>query len=178
MFFATAALAQIEEQREMKIVVAGASSDDSTTIHWIGSGDSGFDMQGMQVGETQSIVDESGRSILITRQEEGFKFDVDGRTIVVPDIGAHGEYLTLADGSDFTANFDVEIVGDHFATPTFGNSSVTIISGEPLDATTQESIKAVLQSAGRNDEVTFIDHSSGSDGRQITMFRKRVEIKQ
>ena len=44
------------------------SDDDSTSFHWV-SDDSGFDMQNMQVGETHSIVDESGRSVLITRQE-------------------------------------------------------------------------------------------------------------
>ncbi len=91
MFFATAALAQVEEQREMKIVVAGAALNESAAIHWIGSGDAGFDMQGMQIGETQSIIDESGRAVLITREAEGFRFDVDGKTITVPDLGAHGE---------------------------------------------------------------------------------------
>jgi hypothetical protein len=178
LFFAAAASAQVEEHGEMKIVVAGAAADEGTTIHWIGSGDAGLDKHNMQVGESQSIVDESGRAVLITRQEDGFKFDVDGKTIVMPDfgdMGAHANYVTLADGSDFTTNVDVEIVGEHraistFATPAFGNGGVTIISGEPLDATTKESIKAVLQSAGRDDEVTFIDHS---DGGQI---RKRVEV--
>ena len=178
LIIAATALAQVEEQREMNIVIAGTSSDDSTTVHWIGSDDSGFDMQGMQVGETQSIVDESGRSVLITRQEEGFRFDIDGETVLVPDMGAHGEYLTLTDGSDVTADFDVEFVGNPYATPTFGNTGVTIISGEPLDATTRESIKAVLQSAGRNDEVTYIDHSGDSHGRQIQMIRKKVEVTQ
>jgi hypothetical protein len=178
MTFALAALADVEEKMEMKIVVAGAASDESATIHWIGSGDAGFDMQGMQVGETQSIVDESGRAVLVTRETDGFRFDVDGETIVVPDMGAHEEYLTLTDGSDMTADFDVEIVGDHYAMPTFGDSGVTIISGEPLDASTQESIKAVLQSAGRDDQVTFVDGSGGTDYRQIKMIRKRVEVTQ
>ena len=178
LFFAAAASAQVEEQREANIVVAGAASDESTMIHWIGNDYAGFDMQGMQVGETQSIVDEAGRAVLITREAEGFRFDVDGETVVVPDMGVHGEYLTLTDNSDVTADFDVEIVGDHYATPTFGNGGVTIISGDPLDAITRESIKAVLMSAGHDVDVTFIDRSSGGDGRQIQMIRKRVEITQ
>jgi hypothetical protein len=189
MIFVTAAVAQDEVHREMKIVVAGTSPDDSATIHWIGSGDAGLDMEAMQVGESQSIVDESGRSILVTRAEDGFKFDVDGETIVLPnfgDVGAFGtraEYITLAEGSDVTADFDVEIVGDDHAmstvaSPVFGNGGVTIISGEPLDASTQESIKAVLQSAGRDDEVTFINHGSDGDGRQIKMIKQRVELTQ
>jgi len=52
------------------------------------------------------------------------------------------------------------------------------ISGEALDATTKESIKAVLQSAGRDDEVTFIDGSSGSDGKHVRVIRKKIEIAQ
>ena len=55
---------------------------------------------------------------------------------------------------------------------------VTIISGKTLDASTQESIKAVLQSVGRDDEVIFIDGSSGSDGKHVRVIRKKIEIAQ
>ena len=180
LIFATAALAQDDERMEMKIVVAGATADESATIHWIGSGAAGIDMQAMQVGESQSFVDESGRAILVTREQEGFRFDVDGKTIVLPDFGDRPEYITLADGSNVTADFDVEIVGNHramsmMATPAFGPGGVTIISGEPLDASIKESIKAVLISAGRDDEVTFISHGDGGEG-QVQMIRKRVEV--
>jgi hypothetical protein len=178
LILAAAASADVEEKREMKIVVAGPMGDETTSIHWIGSGDSGFDMHGMQVGETRSIVDESGRTVLITREEEGFKLEVDGKTVVLPEIGAAGEYMTFVEGSDVTADFDVEIVGNHVATPVHGGNTVTIISDEPLDATTQESIKAVLQSAGRDETVTFIDGSGTSDGRHVKVIRKRVEIEQ
>ena len=107
-----AALADVEEKREMKIVIGGASSDDSATFHWT-SDEPGFDMESMQVGETQSIVDESGRSVLITREAEGFRFDVDGETVVIPDMGAHGAHLAFVDGFDFSADFDLELMGDH-----------------------------------------------------------------
>ncbi len=122
----------------------------------------------------------SGRAILVTREEEAFRFNIDGKTIVLPDYGDRPEYIAFADGSDVTADFDIEIVGDHhamstMAMPAFGPGGVTIISGEPLDASTQESIKAVLLSVGRDDEVTFISHGDGSDG-QVQMLRKRVEV--
>ena len=177
--FGAAALADVEEKREIKIIVAGASSDDNATFRWT-SNDPGFDMQGMQVGETQSIVDEAGRSVLITREAEGFKFDVDGKTVVIPDMGAHGAHMAFidVDGSDFSSDIDVEIIGDHQMMTSHDSDGVTIISGEPLDATIRESIKAVLQSAGRDDEVTFIDGSGGSDGKHIKIIRKRVELVQ
>ncbi len=172
---AAAASADIEEKREMKIVVAGHVGDEATTIHWIGSGDSAFDMHGMQVGETQSIIDESGRAILITREEEGYKFEVDGKTVALPQIGVPGEYMAFGHAPDVSADFDVEIVGNHLATPVHDANTVTIISDEPLDATTQESIKAVLQSAGRDETVTFIDGGSTFGARHVQVIRKRVE---
>ncbi len=133
-------------------------------------------MHAMQVGETRSIVDESGRSILITREEEGFKFEVDGKTVMVPEIGEPGQYATFVGGPDVTADFDVEIIADDFSM--HDGNSVTIISGEPLDAATQESIKAVLQSAGRDDTVTFIHGGGSTDARQVKVIRKVVEIQQ
>jgi hypothetical protein len=171
------ALAEVEEKREMKIVVAGDSSVDGTTFHWV-SDNADFDMQGMQVGESQSIIDDSGQSVLITREAEGFRFDVDGKSIVVPDFDIDGAHVAFVDGSDISADIDVEIMGDHHMMTSDGSSGVTIISGEALDETTKASIKAVLQSAGRDDEVIFIDGSSGSDGKHVKVIRKRVEVAQ
>ena len=181
--FAATAVADVEEEREMKIVVAGAVSGDHETIHWTTGGVPGLDMHNMQVGETQSFIDDTGRSVLVTREESGFRFDVDGKTINVPAPGVAGDYLTLAGATDATAVFDVEFVGDHppppFPPPPFHEANgVTIISNEPLDATTQESIKSVLLSAGRDDEVTFIDRSKGFAGGRVHAIRKTVEVEQ
>jgi len=171
----SAAVADVEEKRVMKIVVAGESSGDSTTIHWA-SDDSEFDTQGMQLGETHSIVDESRNSVLITKVAEGFRFDVDGETIFVPDIDTNEMHMAFLDGSDFSADVDVEIIGDHQMMSSHDIGGVTIISGEALDETTKESIKAVLQSAGRDDEVIFIDGSSGPDGKHVRVIKKKIEI--
>ena len=172
-----AALADVEEKREMKIVVDAQSVDGDSGFTWI-SDDAGFDMESMQVGETQSIVDESGRSVLITREEDGFRFNVDGETIVMPDMGQHTATLAMFDGSDMTADVDIEIIGGTHAMPTAtgGPSGVTIITGDALDASTQESIKAVLLSVGRGDDVTFIDSSGAGHGRHVSIVRKQVEV--
>jgi hypothetical protein len=177
MLAATAvALADAEERREMKIVVEAQSDDGSPAFSWV-SDDPNLDMEAMQVGETQSIVDESGRAVLITREAEGFRFDVDGKSILMPEMGSQAmATFAMADGSDLTADFDVEVIGDHRAMAFAGESAVTIITGEALDASTQESIKAVLQSVGRGDEVTFIDNSGAGNGRHVSIIRKEVEI--
>jgi hypothetical protein len=135
-------------------------------------------MQGMQLGETHSIVDESGSSVLITREAEGFKFDIDGETIIVPDFDIDGAHMAFVGGSDFSTDVDVEIIGDHQMMSSHDIGGVTIISGEALDETTKESIKAVLQSAGRDDEVTFIDGGSGPDGKHVRVIKKKIEIAQ
>lgn len=181
--FAATAVAEPEEQREMKIVVAGAVTGDTETIHWTSSGMPGFDMHGMQVGETQSIIDETGRSVLVTREQDGFRFDVDGKSISVPAPGVAGKYLTLTGAQDATATFDVDIVGDHppisiHAMPAHKMNSVTIITDEPLDATIQESIRAVLVSAGRDDDVSFVDRSAPVAGKRVHVIRKTVEVEQ
>lgn len=173
----SAAAADVEEKQVMKIVVAGDPSGDSTAFHW-SSDDSDFDMQGMQLGETHSIVDESGSSVLITREAEGFKFDIDGETIIVPDFDIDGAHMAFAGGPDFSTDVDVEILGAYSMMSSRDSSGVTIISGEALDASTQESIKAVLQSAGRDDEVIFIDGSSAADGRHVRVVKKIVEVAQ
>lgn len=183
-----AALADVKEKHEMKIVVQGMSDDGSTSFHWV-SDDSGFDMQNMQVGETHSIIDDAGRSVLITRQEEGFEFDIDGRKVVVPKMGAHG--MAIVGGTDFTTDVDVEIIADHemqsaheagsvaiMSGRPHEASGVTIISHEPLDDSVKESIKSVLLSAGRDDDVTFIDRSGGSDGHQVRIIKEKIEISQ
>lgn len=182
--FAATAVADVEDEREMKIVVAGAVTGDHETIHWTTTGAPGLDMHSMQVGETQSFIDDTGRSVLVTREENGFRFDVDGKTVNVPAPGVAGDYLTLTGATDATAVFDVEIVGDHppppFPPPPmfYGVSGVTIISDEPLDAATQESIRAVLISVGRDDEVTFVDRSKGFAGGRVHAIRETVEIEQ
>jgi len=185
--FSAAVLADVEVEREMKIVVQGVSDDDSTSFHWV-SDDSGFDIENMQVGETHSIVDESGRSVLITRQEEGFEFNIDGETVVVPN-DEHD--WALAGGGDFMTNVDVEVIADHemMSAHEAGSvaimsggpheaSGVTIISHEPLDESVRESIKSVLLSAGRDDGVTFIDGNRGSHGQQVRIVKKKIEISQ
>lgn len=169
----TAASAEIEETKEIKVVVKSTATGDDTAIHWTSHG-SDFDIHDMQVGESRSFVDDAGRAVLLTKETDGFSFNVDGKTVRVPEIGAPGEYMTLVDGSDATANFDVEIAGD--ALPVAKTNTVTIISDEPLDATTQESIKAVLLSAGRDDDVSFVDRSAAVAGKRVHLIRKTVEI--
>ncbi|MDJ0904960.1 MAG: hypothetical protein QNI96_02970 [Woeseiaceae bacterium] len=55
--------------------------------------DLGVDLHEMQEGENQAIVDDQGRTILITREADGFRFDVDGKSIKMPML--HGDHETM-----------------------------------------------------------------------------------
>ena len=71
-----------EEDVKMKIQIDLDDGNETGGIHLnLDSESMGFNLHDMQEGEIQSIIDESGRSILITREADGFKFDVDGKTM-------------------------------------------------------------------------------------------------
>jgi hypothetical protein len=89
------------------------------------------------------------------------------------EMGAHGAHMAFVDDGDM--DIDVRVIGSGDFMASSGPEGVTIITDEALDDATKQSIKAVLQSAGRNDEVTFID-GSDSDGRHAMIIRKHVEV--
>lgn len=168
---------EVEKTVEMKMVVTG---DDHETITF-DSNAAGFEPSDLAVGETRTIPNDSGRAITMTRTESGLQIDVDGKTIELPDVGAHGEHMMMVDAIDVDVDVthtgtmalpvDVEVLGSH-AIRAHGPEGVTIISEEPLDASVRESIRSVLISAGIDKEVSFID---GSEQRRHIKIIKNVE---
>ena len=71
------AMAGDEVKMNMAIEVVGEDGMNGQYFK-LNSDDLGFDLDEMQVGESRSIVDESGQSILVTRGEEGFSLNIDG----------------------------------------------------------------------------------------------------
>jgi len=174
--FAATTFAEEEHQMKFKIIVAEDGSDESTNISW-SSADADFDMQEMQVGESRSIVDGEGRAILITRAESGFKMEVDGKTIdlpAMPGMGVHGAHMAFVDADNM--DIDVRVISDGDFMSSSGPEGVTIITDDALDESIKASIRAVLQSAGRDDDITFIDGSGGADARHVKIIRKHVEL--
>jgi hypothetical protein len=176
LIFGATTFAQEEHEMKFEVIVVEDGADETASFSWSGA-NADFDMQNMQVGESQSIIDDSGRSVLITRETDGFKIDVDGKTIMMPEIpgtGAHATHMAFVDGGDM--DIDVQVMSHGGVMTSGGPEGVTIITDEALDDSTKASIEAVLQSAGRNDEVIFIDSSGGSDGKRIKIIRKHVEV--
>lgn len=173
---ATSALAGDEKHMRMSIAVVDDATHEEVRVD-LDDDTLGFRLEDMQVGENRAVVDKNGQNVLITREENGFKFDVDGKTIRTP------LHHAPADG-----DFDVVVMGaphppSAHGTPmpplppmAPGGTGTTIISGEPIDEATQQAIKGLLQSAGHEGDVRFIDRRAPHGGRhEMRIVEKRVE---
>ena len=168
---AGSALAGDETKRVMAIEVAGDDGTNATSF-FFDSEDLGFDLDEMQVGETRSVIDESGKSVLITRKEDGFSFNVDGEVIDLPNF-ADGDHDSVhwisADGVD---DVNVHVMRDVDTMSMGGMGGTVILSSNPIDDATQQAIRSVLESAGYDSEVEFIDHHGEHEEK---VFIKKVE---
>lgn len=154
-----------EERHELKIVLSGDRDGDEVRVE-LDSDDLGFELDELQVGESRSVIDSQGRPVLITRTEDGFAFDVEGRTIEMPAMPAHG--------GAHDVEHDVVIQRESEAQQAPGD--IMVLSGTPIDAATQEAIRSLLETAGHAGPVRFIDHPAPSGAeRRVRIVEKRVE---
>ncbi len=147
----------------------------------INSEELGFDwreLHDMQEGENRSIIDESGRSILVTREANGFTFNIDGEIVEMPAVFGGYHRMESADYTDYTDAKDVNV---HVVRRTRAEGmhemhdmdGTMIISGKPIDDATKQQIRILLESAGYESEVNFIDREA-AHGEQI-FIKKIVE---
>lgn len=169
---AGAALAGEEIKTKMAIAVIDTDGDDEVRLE-LDSGDLGFNLHDMQEGENRSIVDKSGRAILITREADGYRFDIDGKTIHMPSFDAEQRGATWLSDSDVHVMHDTSVASAHTM------DGVMILSEKPIDESTRQAIKSLLESAGHGKDVRFID-ASGPDGgpHAIKVIEKKVEVMQ
>jgi len=173
--FAAASIAAEEIKTKMHIEVIDDSTDGAIRIK-LDSDDMGFNLHDMQVGENRSIVDESGKSILVTRTENGFAFNVDGETIEMPvfDGDHHGAVWV---GNDHDQDVDIHVMKDMNFIKAESMDGIMIMSGKPIDEATQQAIKSLLESTGHGSEVNFIDHEQhhGDAEHHVKVIQKRVK---
>jgi hypothetical protein len=186
MAFGVVMAQEVEKKIELKIMVDGDGTDGPHEMHWVSDD---LDLEDLAVGESKTITGESGREVTVTRTVEGMQFDIEGETIVVPDMGAHGTHMAFVDADGAHGDVDVRVMkmdGNHedIDIEVIGGGAhmmqahhpdgVTIISGTPLDDSVRDSIRSVLISAGNNEEVTFIDGSG--DGKQVKVIKRQIQI--
>ena len=169
------------EQMKMKIAVVEDDGHDAIRIE-LDSDDIGFNLEELQEGESRSIVDKSGQSILVTRKADGFTFDVDGKTIDMPMLGGDHDSLVWTD-EDGDTDVDVHIMRKAMFMGEDHMGSTMIMSAKPIDEATQQIIKSALESSGHDSDVSFVTHgahhAAGHDGaHQVKVIRKVIEIKE
>ena len=173
---ATAAFAGEEVRTKMKIAVVDESADDEVRVEF-DSDELGFNLHDMQEGENRSIVDSNGRTILITREATGFRFDVDGKSVTMPLLaGGDGDvWVNAVDGVD---DVDVHVIHDGDATMEHISEGVMIVSDKPIDDATRQAIRSTLESAGHGSEIRFIDTAGDHpEGRKVRVIKKKVELR-
>ena len=172
------------EKQHQKIEVKVISDGGEGQTHLILDSDElGFNLHEMQVGENQSIVDKEGRAVLVTRTEDGFSFEVDGKTIDMPAFdGLHEKNVWISDDGS-AAEVDVQIrtmgggMGKHHGMAPramFAEEGVMIISGKKIDEATQQIIRTALESAG-HESVHFAGGDEGGP-HKVHVVRKVVEV--
>ena len=105
---ASAAFAGEDVHKKMKIAVVEANGDGEVRVE-LDSDTMDFDLHDMQVGENQAIVDSEGRTVLVPREEDGFKLDVDGKTIKLPNIDSDQGRVWV---EKFDSDVDVHVLHD------------------------------------------------------------------
>jgi hypothetical protein len=172
---AAAAIAGEEIRHKIAIAVVDDDGTSETRIE-LDSDDLGFNLHDMQEGENRSIVDKSGRTILVTREVDGFKFDVDGKTIKMPAFDGHHEGAMWVSEGDMT-DINVHVMHDMDMGTAHSMDGATIITEKPVDDATQQAIRSMLESAGHGSEIRFVDSAGGMDGHHgIRVIEKKVEI--
>ena len=172
---AAAAIAGEEIRHKMAIAVIDEDGSGETRIELDGD-DLGFSLHDMQEGENRSIIDKSGRTILVTREADGFRFDVDGKTIRMPAFDGHHEGAVWMSDGDIT-DVDLHVMHDAGTATAHSMDGVMIISEKPVDDATRQAIKSMLESAGHGSEVRFVDSESGMDGaHKVRVIEKKVEV--
>ena len=173
--FTAASFASEEIKTKMHIELIDDNNDGAFRIV-LDSDEMGFNLHDMQVGENRSVVDKSGKSILVTREENGFTLNVDGETIEMPvfDGEHHGAVWV---GAEHDQDVSVHVMKDVNFIKAEGDPGIMIMSGKPIDKATQQAIRSLLESTGHGSEVNFINHEQhhGDGEHQVKVIQKRVE---
>ena len=177
---AGAAIAGEEHRTEIKIAIDG--DDNGHSVFKFDSDDAGIDLDELEVGESKTYTDDDGNEVTVSRNDDGFEFDVAGEKIVVADI-LHGEHdLKMLHLAHEGENVVVEKHHKVHMVKTEADAGVTIISGDEIDADTRAKIEKVLKEAGEDGEVLFIDGSelTGDEKaerkHEVRIIKKEIDV--
>lgn len=172
-----------EPAHERHMMIAIDDGSDNQVLVELDDSQSAISMHDMQLGESRSLVDEQGRSVLVTRTEDGLEFNVDGKVVEVPvfENSIHGSATAtlIAGATDMDVDIEMASTTAVHVGGMLGDDKVTIISGAAIDPATRDSIKAILTSAGHTGDVVFIDreaHAADNDSVANVHEARRVKV--
>lgn len=191
---AVAALAGEEKSEQIKVVVKTDDGSGPVTVE-LDSDSMGFALDDLQEGESRTIVDEGGRTVIIKRAGKDYEFTVDGKTIDLPAAheGHDGEgmqhvFMVRADVDGEAAGeqeVDVRVIRLHEGEASGGPDDILIFSGNPLSDPVREEIRAVIKKSGHGGDVNFIDRTDAgedaaewhaADGKKVKVIKRKIEI--
>ncbi len=167
-----------QDQTRVQIKVISDDMDHEAVRIELDSDEMGFNLHDMQEGENRSIVDKNGRTILVTRNADGYSFDVDGKTIDMPLIASGHHGVVVADAVH-GENVDVRVMKHAKVATSVHMDGTMIMTGKPVDEATQQAIRSLLESAGHDGEVRFMDRERIHENHeQVRVIEERVEIRE
>ena len=95
------------EQHRMQVELA-VDGEESQGFRF-DSADAGFELDDLQVGESRTITGESGETAMVTRTEDGFEFDINGKKIRMGDMATSVHSSTLHGEHDVLINVDDDV---------------------------------------------------------------------
>lgn len=155
------------EQHETHIKIETDDADGNFEWH---STDPNADFSDLEIGDSKTITGDDGTQATVTRTEDGFEFNVDGKTIELMEFVGDGD-ITI----DIEKSKDIRIIKTDDA------ADVTIISTDKIDDETRARLEAVLKDAGKDGEILFIDGSELADDalahgeHDVRIIKKKVE---
>ena len=177
---ASAALAGDDKKAEIVIAVDG--DDDATQVMRFVGDEADIVLDDLDVGETKTLTDTDGRQVTVQRTGKGLVFDVEGRTIELPEI--HGEHHVErhAHAGGHGKEVQIEERREVRVVKSDADGGVTIISREAIDEATRERIREVLRDSGSSAEVSFVDttefnEAAGTGARkEVIIIRKNKDV--
>ena len=161
------ATADVRTMHELRIAIDDGTPDGQFFIDLDDAG-SGIDLHDMQMGESRSIVGESGQSVLVTRVANGLELNIDGRIVEVPDFARGPDFVHMA--ANDAVSIDQEVMrAVHIVdagSAVAADDGIVIVSPERIDDATRDGIRSLLSSAGHADDVIFLDAVSSVHQRQ------------
>ncbi len=166
LLIAGATLASEQHRAEIRIEIDGDDSEHS--VFMFDSQDSGIDLDKLAVGESKTYKDGDGNDVTVTRNKDGFEFEVSGEKTVVADV-LHDEHKLKV---QHLAHDDADVVVKKHrkihVVDTDVDVGVTIISGDEIDSDTRQRIEQVLKEAGHSEEILFMDGSESPGNENVT----------